>query len=46
LYDTGANRVKKYIGTAGGDWETIAYIDGIIEYRENNEINYPSIKNK
>jgi len=36
LYDAGGNRVKKFTHTQGGNWETITYIDGIIEYREDN----------
>jgi len=36
LYDSGGNRVKKFTHTQGGNWETITYIDGIIEYREDN----------
>jgi RHS repeat-associated protein len=43
LYDAGGNRVKKYTRTAGGHWETITYIDGIIEYRENDANEYQSI---
>ena len=43
LYDAGGNRVKKYTRTAGGNWETITYIDGIIEYRENDANDYQSI---
>jgi RHS repeat-associated protein len=43
LYDTGGNRVKKYTRTAGGNWETITYIDGIIEYREDQDGNLQSI---
>jgi RHS repeat-associated protein len=37
LYDAGGNRVKKYTRTAGGNWETITYIDGLIEYREDQD---------
>jgi len=43
LYDAGGNRIKKYTRTAGGNWETITYIDGLIEYRENDNSDYQSI---
>lgn len=43
LYDAGGNRVKKYTRTAGGHWETITYIDGLIEYRENDNSDYQSL---
>jgi RHS repeat-associated protein len=43
LYDAAGNRVKKLTRTAGGNWETITYIDGIIEYRENDASEYQSI---
>jgi RHS repeat-associated protein len=42
LYDAGGNRVKKFTRTSGGNWETITYIDGIIEYREDSS-KYQSI---
>jgi len=43
LYDAGGNRVKKYTRTAGGNWETITYIDGLIEYREDQDGKIQSI---
>jgi RHS repeat-associated protein len=43
LYDAAGYRVKKLTRTAGGNWETITYIDGIIEYRENDANEYQSI---
>ncbi len=36
LYDAGGNRVKKLTRVAGGNWESLTYIDGLIEYREDN----------
>ena len=33
LYDAGG----KYTRTAGGNWETITYLDGLIEYREDQD---------
>jgi len=43
LYDAAGNRVKKYTRTAGGNWETITYLDGLIEYREDQDSNLQSI---
>ncbi len=43
LYDASGNRVKKFTRTAGGNWETITYIDGLIEYREDQYNNRQSI---
>ena len=43
MYDVGGNRVKKYTRTAGGNWETITYIDGLIEYREDQDGKIQSI---
>jgi len=43
MYDSGGNRVKKFTRVSGGDWESITYIDGLIEYREDNVTNIGSI---
>ncbi len=43
LYDAGGNRVKKLTRVSGGNWESITYIDGLIEYREDNVTNRGSI---
>ncbi|MDP3928695.1 MAG: RHS repeat-associated core domain-containing protein, partial [Bacteroidota bacterium] len=43
MYDAGGNRVKKFTRVSGGDWESITYIDGLIEYREDNTTNRGSI---
>ena len=37
LYDAGGNRVKKLTRVSGGNWESITYIDGLIEYREDQD---------
>ncbi|MDP3928712.1 MAG: RHS repeat-associated core domain-containing protein [Bacteroidota bacterium] len=36
LYDAGGSRVQKLTRTQGGNWECTTYIDGLIEYREDN----------
>ncbi|MDP3928691.1 MAG: RHS repeat-associated core domain-containing protein, partial [Bacteroidota bacterium] len=45
MYDSGGNRVKKLTRVSGGDWESITYIDGLIEYREDSSTNRGSISN-
>jgi RHS repeat-associated protein len=43
LYDAGGNRVKKFTRTSGGNWQSTTYIDGIIEYTEDDSSNLGSI---
>jgi RHS repeat-associated protein len=43
LYDAGGNRVKKFTRTSGGNWQSTTYIDGIIEYTEDDSSNMGSI---
>jgi RHS repeat-associated protein len=43
LYDAGGNRVKKFTRTSGGNWQSTTYIDGIIEYTEDDSSNIGSI---
>jgi RHS repeat-associated protein len=43
LYDAGGNRVKKFTRTSGGNWQSTIYIDGIIEYTEDDSSNIGSI---
>jgi RHS repeat-associated protein len=43
LYDEGGNRVKKFTRTSGGNWQSTTYMDGIIEYTEDDSSNLGSI---
>jgi RHS repeat-associated protein len=43
LYDAGGNRVKKFTRTSGGNWQSTTYMDGIIEYTEDDSSHIGSI---